>query len=137
MATRSRVGYKVPGTKIVRSVYVHYDGYPSARLPILNENFNTLEKIQELVSFGDISVIAPKVHPTTDTHSFDIQENDVCVFYHRDRNEPLNVIEETEDSFWNNTSSSEEYLYLFEDGEWWVKSMYPISAKIFDVTLTN
>ena len=137
MATRSRVGYKVPGTEIVRSVYVHYDGYPSARLPILNENFNTLEKIQELVSFGDISVIAPKVHPTTDTHSFDIQENDVCVFYHRDRNEPLNVIEETEDSFWNNTSSSEEYLYLFEDGEWWVKSIHPISAKIFDVTLTN
>ena len=137
MATRSRVGYKVPGSQLVRSVYVHYDGYPSARLPILHEHFNTLEKVQELVSMGDISVIAPKVHPTTDTHSFDIQENDVCVFYHRDRKEPLNFIEETEESFWNNTSSSEEFLYMYEEGDWWVKALYPVSSKSFDVALTS
>ena len=136
MATRSRVGYKVHGSQLVRSVYVHYDGYPSARLPILHEHFNTLEKVQELVSMGDISVIAPKIHPSDDTHSFDNQQDDVCVFYHRDRKEPLNITEEHEECFWNNPSSA-EWLYLYDDGEWWVKAWYPVSSKCFDVALTN
>lgn len=54
MATRSAIGYALPSGK-VRAVYCHWDGSPSHQLPILQEHYNTLRKVQALVRPGSMS----------------------------------------------------------------------------------
>ena len=55
MATRSYIAVQ-DGEELLVS-YVHFDGYPKARMPIL-EKYNTIEKATALVNLGDMSAIA-------------------------------------------------------------------------------
>ena len=54
MATRSAIGYALPSGKI-RSVYCHWDGYPSHQLPILKERYGSVRKVQALIRPGSMS----------------------------------------------------------------------------------
>jgi hypothetical protein len=55
-------------------------------LPILRENYNSVELAAKLISYGDASSIDKKLDPTPGVaHTFMMPEKDVCVFYHRDR----------------------------------------------------
>lgn len=54
MATRARFGYVKDG--IIKSVYHHWDGYPSWLGERL-EKYDSLESLEELMSGGDISSI--------------------------------------------------------------------------------
>lgn len=54
MATRSAIGYALPSGKI-RAVYCHWDGYPEHHLPILEEHYNSLRKVQALIRPGSMS----------------------------------------------------------------------------------
>jgi len=56
MATRSILTAKFSDGSI-KAIYVHYDGY--GHLPILQENYNTQEKVEELISNGDIRTLEP------------------------------------------------------------------------------
>lgn len=105
-----------------KSVYCHYDGYLSYNGAILNEHYNTAEKVEELISHGDMSILGEKIDPDPSReHSFDKRQDDVCVFYHRDRGEkwesvkPLEVFSEKECYIKN----EQEYNYLFKDGKWY------------------
>jgi hypothetical protein len=53
---------------------------------MLNENYNSEELVTKLVSLGDASSIQEKLNPVG-PHSFDKPEDDVCIFYGRDRGE--------------------------------------------------
>ena len=55
MATRSYIAVQ-DGEELLVS-YVHFDGYPKARMPIL-EKYNTIEDATALVNLGDMSAIA-------------------------------------------------------------------------------
>ena len=61
-------------------------------MPILREHYNTAEKVRELLSLGDLSLLAERIALEPDEeHGFapaDRIEN-VTVAYHRDANEPL------------------------------------------------
>lgn len=110
MGTRSII------SKGKKSIYCHWDGYPSHNGKILLEFYNTDESIDELLSLGNISSLCKRVKPDeNETHSFDSPIKDVTVAYHRDRNEPL--------AFWGE-GSGEEYIYLFHESEWYFKSCY-------------
>jgi len=107
MATRSRLRAKVDG-KILKPIYCHWDGHSETKLPILNENYNTDEKVKELMALGNLSALHPKVKPDEEQeHSFDNPAEGVTVAYHRDRGEDL--------EFW---SARQEYNYLYENGIW-------------------
>ena len=118
MATRSRIAIEDQDGK-VRSIYCHFDGYPSNNGVILNENYKTQEKVESLISLGAISKLQEEVDiPEGVIHNFNNQEKGITVAYHRDRGEDLSI--EEHDSVEDFISSDvEEYGYVFTAaGEW-------------------
>ena len=109
MATRSRIGI-VNADRSVTSVYVHWDGSPDTRMPILEGHYNTPQKIDELLANGDISALENTIADTQ--------------FYHRDRGEELRIMnsESVQEFFYDAFSMSEEYVYLFDNNSWIVRN---------------
>jgi len=118
MATRSRIAIEDQnGT--VRSIYCHWDGYPSSNGRILSENYKTQEKVESLIALGSISSLRPEVDiPEGVHHDFQNQDENITVAYHRDRGEDLSIMEhESADDFAR--GDVEEYGYIFTAaGEW-------------------
>lgn len=106
----------------VKSIYCHWDGQVDNGVGrLLVTHYKDLDVIEELLSLGNLSSLGAKVNPESDTHSYDTPEEDVCVFYHRDRDEPFLFVKPNEyenliDYLRNN--ENEEYNYLFVNGEW-------------------
>ena len=114
MSTNSTVAVKTDTG--YDAIYVHWDGYFSYMYPMLSENYASLERAEALVSFGDASFIAKRIMPSVGSdHCFERPEEDVCVFYHRDRGEELNIFHchRKEELF-----KRQYYVYIFEDGQW-------------------
>ena len=134
MGTRSAIGYKTPEGKI-RAKYSHYDGYPSHTGAILSEHYQEARKIAQMVELGDQSFIAPNVFPTNDTHSFNSPQEDVIVFYGRDRGEPQTEAQDfdTVQEFVNYWADSGcEYMYLHTKGGWIVHDRYGVGKDAND-----
>lgn len=95
-------------------IYCHSDGYLTYNGAMLLDHYSDAKKVDELLSFGDLSLLNEKIHPDpTKQHSFDFdkRQNDVCVFYGRDRGEDeigarILTPEMIQDSWC-------EYLYVF------------------------
>lgn len=104
MATRSTIWYKDEETNTYKGIYCHWDGYPSNNGVLLLNNYNSLEAVKELVSMGCVSSLGKDI--------------DTCEFYHRDRNEDLDIYEtNSKDDI---CDYFEEYTYLFENGKWYI-----------------
>ena len=120
MSTNATIGIKnEDGT--IRSVYLHWDGYPSYTGKMLNENYLDREKVEKLINLGNLSYLAKEVEPTK-AHSFEQPQRDVTVAYHRDRGEDYNPpsVDLDINEFKKNC---EQYAYLFTlDNRW---EMYP------------
>ena len=54
MGTRSRIGIQLQDNSIL-SVYCHYDGYPAFNGRVLRDNYDTIEKVRQLIDGGDMS----------------------------------------------------------------------------------
>ena len=54
MGTRSRIGIQLQDNSIL-SVYCHYDGYPAFNGRVLRDNFDTVEKVRNLIDGGNMS----------------------------------------------------------------------------------
>ena len=122
MATRSRVGLMLEDGTIKHS-YCHFDGYPDGVGSILVQNYNTRDKIKELLSFGDMSYLTSVLHPEGE-HSFEKPEQGVTVFYNRDRGETgVDSVVTTMDEYLSvKYSSCIDYQYVYSGGQWWVFS---------------
>jgi hypothetical protein len=116
MSTNSRIAVKTEDG--YKTIYCHYDGYPEYMYPILKNNYSTEEKALELVSFGDASSISERISPTKDYHSFNYPEDGVCLFYHRDREEPWEFCKQRIYQTKEEIFEIEYYVYIFEDGKW-------------------
>ena len=65
MSTNSRIGILIPSkdpnssidTAQIRSIYCHWDGYPSHMGLTLHRNFRTVDLVQELLDKGDARLI--------------------------------------------------------------------------------
>ena len=118
MATRSKIAIEdQDGT--VRSIYCHWDGYPSHHGPILLEHYTTQEKVESLIALGSISSLAPETEiPEGVTHNFENATEGIVVAYHRDRGEDLSIkAHGSVNDFVK--SDVEEYGYVFTAaGEW-------------------
>ena len=118
MATRSRIAIEDQTGK-VRSIYCHWDGYPSNNGRMLLKHFQTQEKVESLIELGSISSLNKNVEiPKGVTHNFDNPADDVVVAYHRDRAEDLVILDhDSVEDFVN--SDIERYGYVFTAaGEW-------------------
>lgn len=119
MSTRSFICKEQPDGSYY-GIYCHSDGYLTYNGAMLLDHYSDAQKVDELFSFGDLSILREKIHPDpTREHSFDYdkQQRDVCVFYGRDRGEKetsarILTPEMIKDSWC-------EYLYVFGiDGVW-------------------
>jgi hypothetical protein len=116
MSTNSTVAVKTDAG--YESIYVHWDGYFSYMYPMLSENYASWERATALVSFGDASFIDKRIMPSVGSnHSFDNPEEDVCIFYHRDRGESWEhnkpKVRTKEEVL-----KTQYYVYIFEDDRW-------------------
>jgi len=128
MGTRSAIGYKTPEGK-VRAKYSHYDGYPAYTGKMLQEHYQEARKIAQMVELGDQSFIAPNVFPTDKSHSFNTPQEDVIVFYGRDRGESnvdakdFDTVQEFVDYY---EGAGCEYFYLHTANGWIVHDRYGV-----------
>lgn len=121
MSTRSTIAV-VHEDGTVSQVYCHYDGYLEYNGDILRKHYATRGSVEELVKLGHLSSLGTFIHPSGQ-HNFDCPEENVCVFYGRDRDETGTEpqVFESVKAFMKEFQS-EEYNYLFRDGKWFVQS---------------
>jgi hypothetical protein len=115
MSTRSYIGILKEDQQIF-FVYCHHDGYPSGVGRVLKEYYYRPEDVIILLSFGNISSLAPTIEDT--------------VFYGRDRNELNQEMQQTTyDEFRFDDIS---YKYLFDEytEEW---SCYNMQGDLVEI----
>ena len=117
MATRSNISVKVGNE--YRTVYCHFDGYLSGVGKTLLNHYNSQELAEELVKEGNMSCLDKKCS-CPDGHSFGNRIKGYTVYYGRDRGEEGTEYKVSEER----PKITEEYLYVFEDGKWFVSSIY-------------
>jgi uncharacterized cysteine cluster protein YcgN (CxxCxxCC family) len=108
MGTRSSINFYKDG--IVKTIYCHWDGYLSNNGKILLSSYNTIERVEELLSFGDCSSLDDDLTK--------------CEFYGRDRNEKDSGCREYQVGQIENVKKipieeAQEYNYLFFDDGWY------------------
>jgi hypothetical protein len=102
MATRSHIGVKqLDGT--INYIYCHWDGYPEHHGPILTNHYNNIDKVNQLLDLGDLSVLK--------------EETDGCEAYGRDKGE---IDTEKQNAAFTELLEKDyvDYLYIF-DGDYW------------------
>ena len=122
MATRSTIALEFADGS-VGQVYCHWDGYLSHNGAILQEHYLDPFKLQKLIDNGDLSSLRPEVNPEPyREHTFDKSQEDVCVFYKRDRSEDnvdARYFKDFADYKANHQYEEFEYI-LRTDGVWYV-----------------
>jgi len=130
MGTRSRIGLQLSDDSIL-SVYCHWDGYPEFNGVKLLEHFNSYDKAAELIDGGDISALW-----TNERWSNDLLDR------HREKYGPQYYSQRGEDSpprldadlcEFLLPDNSEEYAYLFRNGEWVCYDMNRFNDKLPEV----
>lgn len=114
MSTNSTITIKHSETDY-ESVYCHWDGYLKWNGQLLYEFYNTAEKVQGLISHGDMSALGMNIGEKIDGLAFDEKRvtNFQCEFYERDRGEHKRV-QQCERL---NDIAASEYNYLFDEQE--------------------
>lgn len=129
MGTRSRIG--VMHGDVCKSVYCHWDGYLEYNGKLLLENYDS-SKANHLVALGDISSLRKGIEiPEGVEHSFDKPNDDITIFYGRDRGEKnvgFNVDHTFEDFMKRVDGCGAEYYYIMRDGVWYVGDNYGSTA---------
>jgi len=138
MSVRSRIAIKEKDGRY-KSINCHSDGQLSYNGEILYRHYKDPLKIELLMNLGDLSSLGKSIYPDKNkTHNFNNRQDDVCVSYYRDRNEEklrLEMSKTKEDLIKSVSSSDEDYLYLFENGSWYVANT--MSKDYTSISLTD
>ena len=113
MATRSYIGIRNLDAS-VDYIYCHFDGYPEYNGKILTEHYSNINRVNELLNLGDLSVLGKFIGEKMD---FNKRVVDTCLAYGRDRNEPNTSAKNSEYSGLIKDQSV-DYVYVF-DGDYW------------------
>lgn len=98
MGTRSRIGCRQPdGT--IRSIYVHWDGYPTHMAPKLVNLYSDFDTLTRLMDRGDRSTLE------------DTPEQGMA---YEDRGEDCPALVSDNREEFNDIDYGEEYMYLYE-----------------------
>jgi hypothetical protein len=113
MATRSYIGVRNTDAS-VDYIYCHFDGYPEHNGAILTEYYSNINRVNELLNLGDLSVLGKFIGEKQD---FDKRVVGNCLAYGRDRGES-NVSKKNTGYDELITDQSVDYVYVF-DGDYW------------------
>lgn len=122
MSTRSNIAILTEEGK-VKSIYCHFDGYPSGVGKKLFNHYQQESKVQELIELGDCSCIGERVKPDEgEHHSYSHKVKDITVAYMRDRGETDCEAQEIEslDAY----QPDNDYAYIWMKGKWHVCNPY-------------
>jgi len=117
MGTRSRIGIQLADDSIL-SVYCHYDGYPEFNGVKLVEYFNSYDKAAELIDGGGISALWTNAGWSNETLP------EVGPLYYSSRGEDCPPRLDADLCEFLLPDNSEEYAYLFRNGEWVCYNMH-------------
>ena len=126
MGTRSRIGIQLADDSIL-SIYCHYDGYPEFNGVKLVEYFNSYEKAAELIDSGDISALWTNAGWSNETLP------EVGPLYYSSRGEDYPPRLDADLCEFLLPDNSEEYAYLFRNGEWVCYDMNRFNDKLPEV----
>ena len=90
MSTRAAIAKLNTNTNEAKFIYCHSDGYLEYTGKILNEHYNSEDKVDELLSYGDASIINENIGEKLDVPFNDytaFANKKQCRFYMRDRGE--------------------------------------------------
>jgi len=113
MATRSYIGVRNTDAS-VDYIYCHFDVYPEHNGKILTEHYSNINRVNELLNLGDLSVLGQFIGEKMD---FDKRIQDTCLAYGRDRGES-NVDKKNSGYDTLITDQNVDYVYVF-DGDCW------------------
>jgi hypothetical protein len=121
MSTRSRIAVKISDNEI-KSVYCHWDGYPSNNGRLLLNYHNNKAAALQIIILGDLSSLCESLEKP-DGHSYDTPKEGFTIAYGRDRGETNTEAinhESVSDLIKAANDSNGEYIYLFdcETNEW-------------------
>lgn len=132
MGTRSRIA--VMHGDNCKSVYCHWDGYLEYNGKLLQEHYDSA-KANHLVALGDISSLRKNIEiPEGVEHTFDNSQDDITVFYGRDRGESGTEfkVDTSFDAFFNRVDQCcGEWYYIMKDGVWYVGNTYERDVKFY------
>lgn len=117
MSTRSSIAVQQDGK--VKSVYCHFDGYPSHNGKMLLENYNSQEKADAIVALGDMSCLYESIE-CPEGHSYKNNKEGYSVFYKRDRGE--SDVDALDCATYEEAleKNHQDYNYFWDGKEWLV-----------------
>ncbi len=131
-ATRSQIG-KIDKAGKITSVYVHWDGSPDTRVPLL-KHYKDTKKLNKLLDLGKQGISSLEKEIGDKPQDFNKPDRGITVFYGRDRNEmdhedmtmksDVKSIQKYLKDAGNHSSA--EFVYLFDerDGKWYMADVY-------------
>ena len=130
MATRSYIGVRNTDAS-VDYIYCHFDGYPDHNGKILTEHYSNINRVNELLNLGDLSVLGQFIGEKMD---FDKRIQDTCLAYGRDRGES-NVGKKNAGYDKLITNQDVDYVYIFDGDYWECHSTYsPELINLYNIT---
>jgi hypothetical protein len=122
MATRSNIAIFDKEKGQAKTIYAHWDGYLDGVGATLKEHYTTTEKVEKLISLGDLSSLGKEIEiPEGVKHSFDSPSEGITVFYGRDRGETRTkpITSYVSDSIITSLKEN-DYLYVWtiQDETW-------------------
>lgn len=121
MSTRSMIAFD--NCDEIVAIYCHHDGYLQHNGKILLNHYTDIEKVEELMDLGDLSILGEEIGVEQDFDDRDTNSK-MCLAYGRDRGE-----ENTEARTFATLDQAVEdfegcaYYYLF-DGHGWLWKGY-------------
>ena len=126
MGTRSRIGIQLQDDSIL-SVYHHWDGYPQWLGKTLKAQYNTKEKVAELIDGGDMSTCW-----ADEIWGKKLPKGTYAPEYYSARGEDCPPrYDETREQF---LSDGEEYSYIFTSAGWVCYDMNEFNDKEPELT---
>ena len=115
MSTRALIGYKIPNSEHIVSIYHHWNGYPSYLGKQLLEKYSTYDKVCGLIDLGDLSMI----DADRDWKGKKFPEPQPLTYASRgDRDVAPKVSETLEELIEEGNACYAEYVYLYDNGFW-------------------
>ena len=118
MSTNARISFeKADGT--IRSIYCHWDGYPSYVGRILSEHYD-FYNLNELMDLGDLSVLGPITKSSPEGWNTFNAFDDYCLAY-RDRGDSdIDAKEYINMKDFEDNAPYCDYNYFYSKGKWYV-----------------
>ena len=122
MSTNARIGLGLADGSVL-SVYHHWDGYPEWLGRILKQEYNTKEKVAELLDGGNMSSCWSDNVYDYDKQEF-VKRDPQPEYYGGDSEAPHHNI--SFQRFLDDTNAGEEFLYFFGKAGWKAYSTTPV-----------